>query len=215
MSTWANQIEEDLKWREAELGSLKLAAAAAPEKSDRQRALLRALWTMLYAHYEGFSKFCWELLLNEIEKSGCSRNQAIESVALLSLAKVFQEFRKDTSTKQIWSFINTRIPDEMKQSAAFPVRLETRSNLWPDLARGNNMSVGLPSTQIDLNAPQLSALVGRRNEIAHGKKLVVESLDEYANYEKSVMLVLHELAVAVVDCLERKTFIQSNAPVPT
>ena len=214
MSTWADQIEEDLKWREAELGSLKLAVAAAPDKSDRQRALLRALWTMLYAHYEGFCKFCWELLLNEIEKSGCSRSRAIESVALLSLTKVFQEFRKDTSAKGIWSFVNTRIPDEMKQSAVFPSRLETRSNLWPGLARDNNLLVGLPSTQIDLNTSQLNALVGRRNEIAHGKKLVVESLNEYAKYEISVMLVLHELAVAVVDCLERKTFIQPEAAAP-
>jgi MAE_28990/MAE_18760-like HEPN len=50
MTSWADQIEEDLKWREAELGSLKIQAAAAPAKSDRQQALLRALWTMLYTH---------------------------------------------------------------------------------------------------------------------------------------------------------------------
>jgi hypothetical protein len=210
MSIWADQIEEDLKWREAELGSLKLAAAAAPEKSDRQRALLRALWTMLYAHYEGFCKFCWDLLLNEIERNGCSRERATECIAILSLTKVFREFRKDTSPTGIWSFLHTRLPDEMKQATIFPFRLETQSNLWPKLARQNNLSVGLPSTQIDLNASLLNSLVGRRNEIAHGKKLVVESLDEYANYEKSVMVVLHEMAVAVVDCLEKETFIESH-----
>jgi hypothetical protein len=51
--------------------------------------------------------------------------------------------------------------------------------------------------------------VGRRNEIAHGKKLVVDNLDEYAEYEKAVMLVLHELAVSVVNTLDKRSFARS------
>jgi MAE_28990/MAE_18760-like HEPN len=209
MSSWADQIEADLKWREAELGSLKLQAASAPPKSDRQRALLRALWTMLYAHYEGFCKFCWDTLLDEIEKAPCVRCDATEEIARLSLAKAFQEFRKDTSSDGIWSFFNITLPGKMNEPVAFPIRLETRSNLWPNLARENNKAVGLASTQIDAYAAQLGALVGRRNEIAHGRKLVVDTLDEYAEYEKVVMLVLHELAVSVVDTLDKRRFARS------
>ena len=206
MSTWANQIEADLGWREGELGSLKIAVAAAPTGSDRQRALLRALWTMLYAHYEGFSKFCWDLLLDEIEKDGCTRNALAEPLAVLSLLKVFKEFRANTSADGIWLFVHSILPTEMNRPVVFPIRLETRSNLWPDLVRQNNASVGINAAQVDVHANQLGALVGRRNEIAHGKKLVVDSLDEYSNYERAVMLVLHELAVAVVDQLDRQTF---------
>lgn len=206
MSSWADQIEADLKWREAELGSLKLQAASAPPKSDRQRALLRALWTMLYAHYEGFCKFCWDILLDEIEKAPCARCDATEEIARLSLAKVFREFRKDTSPEGIWSFVNTTLPGEMRGPVNFPIRLETRSNFWPDLAKANNKTAGLVSTQIDAYSKQLAALVGRRNEIAHGKKLVVETLDEYAEYERAVMIVLHELAVSVVDTLDKRLF---------
>jgi hypothetical protein len=206
MSSWAHQIEEDLKWREAELGSLKIQSAAAPAKSDRQRALLRALWTMLYAHYEGFCKFCWDVLLDEIENDRCARCDAIDHFARLSLAEVFQEFRKDTSPTGIWSFVHTTLPGKMTEPLIFPTRLETRSNLWPRLVRENNAAVGLTTTQIDAYEKQLRALVGRRNEIAHGKKLVVDSLDEYAEYEKAVMMVLHELAVSVVDTLDRRSF---------
>ena len=97
----------------------------------------------------------------------------------------------------------------MTEPLTFPTRLETRSNLWPNLARENNTTVGLITTQIDAYAKQLGALVGRRNEIAHGKKLVVDSLDEYAEYEKAVMLVLHELAVSVVDTLDKRSFARS------
>jgi hypothetical protein len=206
MSSWANQIEEDLGWREAELASLKLAAAAAPQGSDRQRALLRALWTMLYAHYEGFFKFCWDLFLSEVEKTGCRRRDAAHCIALLSLSKVFQTFRGETSADQIWSFVHNTLPAEMELPVVFSSRLDTRSNLWPNLAQENNASVGISTTQIEAHAAQLSALVGRRNEIAHGKKLVVDSLDEYSIYEKAVMIVLHEIAVKVVEQLENRTF---------
>ena len=72
MSTWSDQIEADLKWREGELASLKLLAASADHGSDRQRAILRALWAMLYAHYEGFCLFCWDLMLSAIEKDACT-----------------------------------------------------------------------------------------------------------------------------------------------
>jgi hypothetical protein len=203
MSSWADQIEEDLKWREAELGSLKLQAAGAPAKSDRQRALLRALWTMLYAHYEGFYKFCWDVLLDQIERDGCSRSNAIEHIAKLSLAGVFNDLRKDMSPDGIWSFVYNTLPGKMTEPLIFPNRLETRSNLWPNLARENNVAVGLTTTQIDTYSKHLGALVGRRNEIAHGKKLVVDSLAEYAEYEKAV---LHELAVSVVDTLDKRSF---------
>jgi hypothetical protein len=89
MTSWADQIEEDLKWSEAELGSLKIQAAAAPAKSDRQRALLRALRTMLYAHYEGFCKFCWDVLLDQMEKDGCVRSDASQDCRWRRCFKTF------------------------------------------------------------------------------------------------------------------------------
>jgi len=98
---------------------------------------------------------------------------------------------------------------ENERATHLPDSFRNRSNLWPNLARENNATVGLTTTQIDAYAKQLSALVGRRNEIAHGKKLVVDNLDEYAEYEKAVMLVLHELAVSVVNTLDKRSFARS------
>jgi hypothetical protein len=50
----------------------------------------------------------------------------------------------------------------------------------------------------------LNKLVNQQNEIAHGKKLVINTLAEYQPYEEAAFLVMHKLAVAVVECLERK-----------
>ncbi len=57
MSNFVKQLEEDLDWRIAELGILKTQVVSARKGSDRYQVMLRALWAMLYAHYEGFCKF--------------------------------------------------------------------------------------------------------------------------------------------------------------
>jgi len=64
MTRWAREIENDLRWREAELASLKAHAISTRSNDVAHKAALRAIWAMLYAHYEGFTKFCWELALD-------------------------------------------------------------------------------------------------------------------------------------------------------
>ena len=57
MQPLSRALEEDLQWREAELVSLKLVAAAAEAGTVRHDATLRALMALLYAHYEGYCRF--------------------------------------------------------------------------------------------------------------------------------------------------------------
>lgn len=65
MTDWPALLEGDLQWREAELASLKRIAITNSGNEVTLRATLRAGWAMLYAHFEGFTKFCWELLLDQ------------------------------------------------------------------------------------------------------------------------------------------------------
>jgi hypothetical protein len=98
----------------------------------------------------------------------------------------------------------------MKQNLSFEMRLETKSNLWPDLLKENSAAVDLPFAMVDKNELKLKALVSRRNEIAHGKKMIVATLEEYKPYEDAALLVMHELAVAVLDCLEKQTYLKPS-----
>src|SRR6266436_3095888 len=91
MSDWATQIESDLKWREGEIASLKLLAASFPADSNRQRALLRALWAMLYAQYEVFCKFCWDLFLTAIESEGPARKELRETNSQVFASESLQD----------------------------------------------------------------------------------------------------------------------------
>jgi hypothetical protein len=98
----------------------------------------------------------------------------------------------------------------MKEQLTFELSLETDSNLWPNLLRDNSTEVDLPHKKVDEHELKLKALVARRNEIAHGKKMVIASLAEYQPYEDAAILVMHELAVAVLECLEKKTYLRSG-----
>ena len=51
---WETELEQDLKWREDELAAMKFAVTQTVIGTAPHKALLRAAWAMLYAHYEGF-----------------------------------------------------------------------------------------------------------------------------------------------------------------
>jgi len=208
MKEWGTVLEEELNWREAELASLKLLVLEAAPKSVRQSSLLRALWAMLYAHYEGFCKFTWDYYLENLEQLGISRESSCEPIARFSLAKKFRELRGDLRSNMLWSVYTRDFQAWMKEQLKFDLRLETDSNLWPNLLRVNSAEVDLPYKKVDEHELKLKTLVARRNEIAHGKKMVIASLEEYQPYEDAVILVMHELAVAVLECLEKKTYLK-------
>lgn len=62
-------ISEDLDWREAELGSLKLMLARTDTTEHQRVVLLRSCWALLYAHYEGFVKTALTVFFDHARKS--------------------------------------------------------------------------------------------------------------------------------------------------
>ncbi|MFH1008956.1 MAG: MAE_28990/MAE_18760 family HEPN-like nuclease [Candidatus Latescibacterota bacterium] len=208
MNPWERQIEQDLTWRETELATLKTLAAGATVGTPRHQALLRALWALLYAHYEGFCKFAWDTFLDHVQSSAPVRSECTEPIARFSLGEHFRRFKGDLSFEGIWRFCTTDFAGLLAQQASFAVRLETQSNLWPDLCRSNSASIGLPHAAVDRQHTRLKTLVSRRNDIAHGQPMVVRSLQDYHEYESAAFDVIYELAEAVVDCLNKGKYLK-------
>lgn len=208
MSDWADYLEEDLKWREAELASLKRITIVNMDNDLIYRSTLRASWAMLYAHYEGFTKFCWELLLDQIEKEKIVIRDLDCTFKLLALEKNFRLLRGSLDSMSIWEFYIKVMPTLLDKEAEFPVdcRLETESNLWPNVFERECSKVGVLSSEMQSQRSRIKALVARRNDIAHGKNMIIKSIDEYIEYEKATLLVMHDLAVQVLGVLEEKKY---------
>jgi MAE_28990/MAE_18760-like HEPN len=208
MRNWSVILEEDLRWREAELASLKRMAINNSDNADTLRTTLRAAWAILYAHFEGFTKFCWELLLDQIESRDITNEELTEEFLVLALERRFRQLRGDLSSSSLWRFFHTEVPSALRERAAFAVdcRLDTKSNLWPNVFERECARIGISSTAMQSHRPRMTALVSRRNEIAHGKNMTIKSINEFTQYENSTLLVLHDLAVQVLDILERDTY---------
>ena len=88
------EIESDLNWRESELATLKKQLMSFQKDTNPYWTFLRALICILYAHFEGFSKFVWTLYLDEIQKSLIQRKYLIEELLLYSLEKDFNKLRE-------------------------------------------------------------------------------------------------------------------------
>lgn len=207
MTTWEQEIEQDLAWREAEMASLKLLLVSSSKGSDRHKALLRACSAMLYAHYEGFCKFCWTLLLGTIEAQAHLRQDLCEPIARRAMSADFKRLRGDTSDKNLWQFATRDFATALKLAATFAEGVSTDSNLKPALAKQINESVGLVCGTFDTHGTELGQLVGRRNEIAHGEKLEIADVTQFQQFEHAAVLAMHELAIAVLQCLEQKTYL--------
>ena len=210
MSAWEDEIEKDLAWRESEMGTLKLLLASSTTGSDRQRALLRACSAMLYAHYEGFCKFCWTLMLDTIATNSHVRRDLAEPLARRAMTQVFKALRANTSDANLWKFSWADFQTELSQLAVFPDEIDTKSNLWPGLAQAINASVGLNCPLFGTHSAELGQLVDRRNKIAHGEKLEIASLSQFQKFENAATLVMHELAIAVAKCLDEKEYLRTS-----
>ncbi len=202
------ELEEDLSWREAELGSLKLQVAQSESGSAKHNALLRAMWAMLYAHFEGFSKFTWDLYLEKLQALELDRQSFKPEICKLSLHKDLKNLKGDLSSESLWDFCGGKFQRLMNEKLKFDTKLETDSNLWPNLFKDNIYKICLHCSSIDEFQTHIKSLVARRNDIAHGKKLVIKSLIEYQEYENAALLVMHELAIAVVEAIETKSYLR-------
>src|SRR6266478_1806320 len=211
---WEQELENDLRWREKELTALKFAIAQSTPNTIPQKALLRAAWAMLYAHYEGFCLFALSLFLDEVKKSGARRDRCELPLILFSLEETFRKVRKGTPTPDLHTFCSETFPALMSAAIEFEVDesgefvIAGRSNLFAKHLLEHCETMCLMESCIEKNKTKLGLLVTRRNKIAHGQQEVVRDLTEYKHYEDATIEVMHDLAVAIVDAIDNKSYLR-------
>ena len=126
-----DQIQDDLSWRESELGSLKILLSRHDISNPQREVLLRASWAMLYAHYEGFVKTSLTIFYDEVGKRVAALGHLPKETrvgALISIIKKIISLPAGEFLDEIEIF-------EKKYYATSPIfpEVKTNSNLWPNL----------------------------------------------------------------------------------
>lgn len=197
-------ITADLSWRETELGALKAILIRAGNTSTQKAVLLRAAWAMLYAHYEGFSKFCLTVFYDQAK----SRVAACRDLPNLTRAFALEPRLKEMKSYPAHSFLEAVegfVAIDLGKQPEFP-EVETESNLWPNLLIALLEKANIQSTAVDEHRIKLKTLVSRRNEIAHGQQNFITELDYYFSFESAVYAVMYDLAFLVDERLNRAPY---------
>ena len=211
----SKQIEKDLDWRTAELAELKKLTLSSKDNSAAYGTLLRALWVMLYAHYEGFCKFTISIFLDEIERTGKERKSFKDEIVIFSLEENFKTFRNHASAEQCYKYLTETFDELLKSQIQFrrnkrsEYQIKGESNLNAESLIEMCSCICISHEVIGKNQLKLNALVSRRNEIAHGKDHPIKSLSDYKEYEDAALDVMIELAITVIEALEKQSYLKT------
>ena len=190
-----DEIGRDLDWRESELALLRIMLSN-DSVTDRQKLVLfRAGWALLYAHFEGFCKFCLTVYYDSLQKLLLKNRQLSIATQAFSLNNELKLIRNLPAVDLITNIL--KFQDEvMEKCVSFP-DVDTESNLWPDTLRQLLDDADISIESLEAHNRTLATLVSRRNKIAHGEKDMITEYSYYIRFEEAAKAVMYDLAFAV------------------
>jgi len=197
-------LTRDLDWCESELGSLKRLLTRSGNTKRQNEVLLRAAWALLYAHYEGFSKFCLTVFYGQARRKVAKCKDLPEKTKVFALEVDLKQLRNMTSLDLIPEL--DRFSDVMLANVPSFPEVDTRSNLWPSVLQELLDDADIVSEELSANAQKLKILVARRNKSAHGEKNMIDEVEYYFGFEKAVYQFMYELAYLVDDRLQNPPY---------
>lgn len=186
-----DKIAEDHVWRIREISELKNLIQQSANSDLRKRALCRSGLALLYAHWEGFVKksgtYFLEYVSNQRHNVSELKSNFITIILKEKISKA-SESKKYSAFDEITQYIISN--QNVKSKIPYKNIVDTQSNLSSTVLKEImwclGLDYGLFSTKeklIDLN------LVGKRNHIAHGEYLDVDTEDFLEMVEEVLGLI--------------------------
>lgn len=202
---FSDNLDNELGWRRQELLILKNKIPS--NENIEQHALLRANYAMLYAHWEGFIKSVAESYINYVslrkltivELKACFVARIIRSKGN-NEKKIYQEIIK---IKFILEEMNNRVHlSDAKISTKFNLNFEILEDILAEIgldvediqpiidykATSKNNQINIKKIETEINS-----LVKIRNDVAHGKKLVEMTYDDFIGKWEIVILFMQNI----------------------
>jgi MAE_28990/MAE_18760-like HEPN len=201
---FAKTLEDDLSWREGELAVLKSLFAGTSPSSLRRRSLRRAFLAMLYAHYEGFTKFAFESYLIEISRKKIEYIQLKPALQCRFLLTDMQEVRNAQAFQ--FSLKAAEYFKKLSSPLSNPYATLETSNLWPNIFQDFCKGHAVSDAIIEPYWFEVKQLVARRNDIAHGKNVEIDDV-ALTKLENATMNVCIALAIELDDCVQARLYL--------
>lgn len=206
LANWvSSQLTDDLMWREAELALMRKHLHASALGSPQEGVLLRANVAMLYAHYEGFCKYALELYQDSVSKLKIRRGDLCWPLLTYSLGKFQSALKNEPDRRDFFAKVLVDFNGMLDAVATYDEFPEI-SNLWPDLLCEWLARFGLGQDEVTENSALLKSLVMERNQIAHGKRLMISDRMKFDKYSRAATIAMHSVAVGIVESFEVQSY---------
>ncbi|EDN66508.1 conserved hypothetical protein [Beggiatoa sp. PS] len=184
-----NHLNDELGWRIQEIANLKEIIKRVD--SIQTRSLLRAGVPILYAHWEGFVKNSSEAYLNFVAHQGLSYRKLKTCFILFGLKTEIEqlvETKKITPNIQVANFFLENL--DKKAKIFYQGVINTQSNLSSLVFEEIASSIGIDPSPYQLKYKLIDeSLLKRRNQIAHGEYLDIDSQGYYNLSDEMVALI--------------------------
>lgn len=205
-----DRISADQAWRKKEVSVF--AAHADAQEGAVQKAMLRPLVAILYAHWEGFVRNVVYYYILYVSSQKLALGQLRVELAATCLRS---SIRAAGPASRIGPHIEVvrAVREGADAPAQFPIGLrevETKANLSSKVLEDLLLSIGCDpgpySEFADLIDQQL---VDKRNRIAHGEDHYIE-LSEWSDLHSSVFSIMDSIAVQVIDAALARDYLKPS-----
>jgi len=199
-----NLVDSDLAWRRIELQSLKSqleSQAARNPSSPATRALARSMVTMLYAHWEGFSKCVFDHYANLIVRRKPVALEMNDALLLAHSAHVLKRIESGDSSAIAELIGMTRGTERPRVRLAKASLSDTKSNLRYQVLATILQGFGMTSAEFETKRNLIDVLLcDRRNAVAHGRDMFprpTDVVDLHAEVINLMETVLNDVVVQI------------------
>jgi hypothetical protein len=199
----ADQLDADLTWRIRELSTLKNAIASATLK----HTLLRSLIPMLYAHWEGFIKFSAQKYLDYIAlRKPLYKDLELQIYVNRFLLRLDALHRSRIGIEERCQLVKDILDSQNQRFSRYNTSLiDTRSNLNSEVLKEICIVCAIDFTPFATESTFIDViLLKRRNLIAHGEEIYVESHELDGIVTKGIALMR-----LFSDAIQNKVYTQS------
>lgn len=221
-------IEADRSSREGEIRLIQQLLAGSDADAE-QKMLKRTLILLTYAHLEGFCKFALLAYAGTINSVGMKCADASAAIAAASLSSVFYALRNSQAKHPSFS---RALPDDSKLHLSYreqefvtkiadikdlPVYIEdkfvdTESNLKSAVLRKLLFQLGFDYQYVaDSVDSDINSLLGLRNAIAHGDRLIDPKDKVVQDYIATAFQVMGFLQAQVFSALQTELYRRPGA----
>lgn len=218
------EIESEQSWRIDELRHLHNSLNAIEDQSAQDR-FRRVLVLMIYAHLEGYCKFCFAHYIRFVNDSAPKCRDVNSAMAAAAFHEVFQALRNPSAKCDL--FRNTSPDDEklhifarekefFERFQEFGDRVvkvpdkfvDLESNLSPTVLRKLLFRCGLPHELADEIRKSLNSLLALRNRIAHGESRDGVSEEKYRELRDVAIQIMNRVKSSIMQSIESKSFLR-------